>query len=104
MVRVEAEEAATWLTDVGLGNVVDHLLENNQLAMETSLANAFLEEGLTTSHYQTIRRRVDTLRATLKGRKNRTGNGSQRPDCRDIFRHPEVSERKQKNQLIMKMR
>lgn len=87
----EAEEAAIWLTDVGLGNIVDQLMENNQLVTENSLAEAVIEEGLTNNQYQTIRRRVETLRATLKGRKNRSGVGHQRPDCRDIFRDPDVS-------------
>jgi hypothetical protein len=85
----EAEEAATWLIDVGFGNIVDNLMENNQLVTETSLANAVIEDNLTTNQYQTIRKRVETLRATLKGRKTRAGQ--QRPDCRDIFRDPEVS-------------
>ena len=84
----EAEEAATWLIDVGLGNIVDNLMENNQLVTETSLANAVIEEGLTSNQFQTVRKRVETLRLTLKGRKTRTGAG--RPDCRDIFRDPEV--------------
>lgn len=87
----EAEEAATWLIDVGLGNIVDNLMENNQLVTETSLANAVIEDNLTTNQYQTIRKRVETLRVTLKGRKTRAGAGQQRPDCRDIFRDPEVS-------------
>jgi hypothetical protein len=88
---VEAEEAATWLIDVGLGEIVDNLMENNQLVTETSLANAVIEDNLTTNQYQTIRKRVETLRVTLKGRKTRAGVGQQRPDCRDIFRDPEVS-------------
>lgn len=88
---VEAEEAATWLIDVGLGDIVDNLMENNQLVTETSLANAVIEDNLTTNQYQTIRKRVETLRVTLKGRKTRAGVGQQRPDCRDIFRDPEVS-------------
>jgi hypothetical protein len=87
----EAEEAATWLIDVGLGNIVDNLMENNQLVTEASLANAVIEDNLTTNQYQTIRKRVETLRVTLKGRKTRAGAGQQRPDCRDIFRDPEVS-------------
>lgn len=91
VVVAEAEEAATWLIDVGLGNIVDNLMENNQMVTETSLANAVLEEGLTSNQFQTVRRRVETLRVTLKGRKTRTGAGQQRPDCRDIFRDPEVS-------------
>lgn len=87
----EAEEAATWLIDVGLGDIVDNLMENNQLVTETSLANAVIEDNLTSNQYQTIRRRVETLRVTLKSRKTRTGAGQQRPDCRDIFRDPEAS-------------
>ncbi|XP_046648264.1 rho GTPase-activating protein conundrum-like isoform X2 [Daphnia pulicaria] len=88
---MEAEEAATWLIDVGLGNIVDNLMENNQLVTEASLANAVIEDNLTTNQYQTIRKRVETLRVTLKGRKTRAGAGQQRPDCRDIFRDPEAS-------------
>lgn len=96
----EGEEAAEWLTDVGLGKIVDYLMSNNnQLVTENSLADAVLEEGLTSNQYQTIRRRVETLRATLKGRKTRTGAGHQRPDCRDIFRDPEVSKGEKKKQL-----
>lgn len=87
----EAEEAAIWLTDVGLGNIVDNLMENHQLVTESSLAEAVIDEGLTSNQYQTIRRRVETLRSTLKGRKNGSRTGHQRPDCRDIFRDPDVS-------------
>lgn len=93
----EAEEAATWLIDVGLGNIVDNLMENNQLVTETSLANAVLEDNLTSNQYQTIRRRVETLRVTLKSRKTRAGTGHQRPDCRDIFRDPEVSSKRERD-------
>lgn len=74
-----------------MGEIVDNLMENNQLVTETSLANAVIEDNLTTNQYQTIRKRVETLRVTLKGRKTRAGVGQQRPDCRDIFRDPEVS-------------
>lgn len=94
----EAEEAATWLIDVGLGDIVDNLMENNQLVTETSLANAVIEDNLTSNQYQTIRRRVETLRVTLKSRKTRTGAGQQRPDCRDIFRDPEVSTKRRNTQ------
>lgn len=88
---MEGEEAASWLIDVGLGDIVTTLLENGNLVTETTLANAVREEGLTSSQYQTVRKRVETLRATLKGRKTRTGGTGQhsRPDCRDIFASPD---------------
>jgi len=89
---VEGEEAAAWLIEVGLQDIVTTLLENGSLVTETTLANAARDEGLTNHQYNTVRKRVETLKATLKGRKTKTSTTQQsRPDCRDIFRDPEVN-------------
>lgn len=88
--HTDAEEAATWLMDVGLEKIVDILMESNQQLTEASLAATVLEEGFTINQLKTVKQRVNTIRFTQKGRKNRLGTGHQRPDCRDIFRDPEV--------------
>lgn len=96
----DGEEAAAWLVDVGLEVVVETLLKEelstggNKAGVGSSKSTEAALHGVvaeTSHHYTTVKKRVETLRATLKSRnKNRAlaSGHQQRPDCRDIFRHP----------------
>ena len=80
----EAEEAATWLIDVGLGDIVDSLLDTNSAIINEKLWSSMSHrEGFSRSQMDTVKRRVETVRTNVKGRRH------QRPDCRDIFRSPQ---------------
>lgn len=74
---------------MGLGHIADRVLDSGHLVSDSNVAKAAHEQGLTKSQYHTVRRRVETLRSTVKSRKGRPV-GHQRPDCRDIFRDLEV--------------
>jgi len=77
----EAEEAAEWLVDVGLGDVLDGLMENGrQLAMDKLWSSLTQNQGFNRNQVETVKRRVETVRSSLKPARH------QRRDCRDIFR------------------
>lgn len=88
----EAEEAATWLIDVGLGDIVDSLLDTNSAIINEKLWSSMSHrEGFSRSQMDTVKRRVETVRTNVKGRRH------QRPDCRDIFRSPQQTQSDESN-------
>jgi len=79
----EAEEAAEWLVDVGLGDILDGLMESSrQVGGSDKLWSSLTDHSQRFSRHQieTVKRRVETVRASLKPARH------QRPDCRNIFR------------------
>ena len=82
---VADDEAAAWLSDVGLASLIDGIFSGEQLT-DDFLEAAIEQRHLTKHQVNTVRRRVDTLRKTLKKRRSsRSGPAPPRRDCRDIF-------------------
>ena len=70
--------------DVGLGGIIPKIFDGSPVT-DATLSTVAGEQGLTRDQLTTVRRRIETLRATVKSRKSGGRAVNQRRDCRDIF-------------------